>query len=651
MPQKVIVDKTLLIRPLSIFSELEPYQIAIIAKKAEFFEYQRDEFVYKEGDPQDAFYLIISGRARVFTKRHNGEISTLEYLHRGAFFGIISLLTNEPHSTSVQIINDSIILRINKEDFYFILRSLPQLAVHVSSTLARRLKRKDLGQKIVFESTIISVYGIQKGVGSSLYALNLAEALRRETKKGVIVLDMARSDSAPAEFLTAFFDEVKVRNSIAECRAGVNILRIPYGSHAGAKKAHIVPLLSYLTNIFDYCVIDLPSGMDELIMAALNQSDLIHLVTDNQAENINSVNRLIAELEKALRDPERNVKVVVNEFKGALDHPEKLRYRAYATLVDKGKNELGYNLAVRRVAREIGEVLVGIALGSGAAWGLSLIGVIKVLERERLPVDVVSGSSMGALIGAFWAAGNSGADMERIAIENKKQFGIFSLRDLKFPLRGLISDAKVLYFLHKYLGESTFKNIKFPLKIVATRLEDRKEVVIDSGGLAEAVRSSISIPGVYAPVRQNGGYLIDGGIINPVPVSVLLRMNVRKIIAVNTLPGPDDVYKILKIRKERSLKEEAEIKTRPLLKQALFMLRKEAVNFFTPNIMDIITKSIESLEYSMAETNCRHADVAIHPDFASGSWQDFMNPEKLISAGEEACLRQMPEIKRLIEEE
>jgi len=664
MPQKVIVDKSFLLKQISLFSELESYQREIIAKKAGFFEYKKDEVIYKEGDASDAFYLIISGRVKAFVTKPNNETTTLEYLHRGAYFGILSLLTNEPHSVSTQVINDSLILKVNKEDFYYILKMLPQLAVHFSAILARRLKKRRLDQKAVFESTIISVYGVEKNVGSTLYALNLAKALCRETNKGVIFLDMANfGETDVSKFLEAneilpvlelipvFFDEVKVKNCIIKDESGINILRLPCGAQAKLGSTQVISLISYLATIFDYCVVDLPTNEDEIILTVLGQADSIHFISDSRSENIEALNNLVGRLEGQLGDSRRKVRMIVSELNGRPENLALLKYRIYATLPDINKNEQKYNSAIKRIAREIGDVLIGIVLGSGAAWGLSLIGVIKVLEREKIPIDIVVGSSMGALIGAFWATGNKGVDMERIAIENKRRFGEFSFKDLKFPIRGLLSDRKVLYFLRRHLGNRTFQDIKFPLKIVATSLEDRREVVIESGDLVDAVRASIAIPGIYSPIKYQDMYLIDGGVLNPVPVSVLLKMNVKKIIAVNITPSPEDVQKGLLIAREKAAKEKPEFKHKKFLNRIFIKVRRKILHFLKPNILEIITNSIEALEYSAAEASCKQADVTIHPNIAGWSWKDFVNPEVLISLGEDAALKALPEIKKLIAED
>ncbi len=664
MPEKVIVDKSSLIKQTSIFSDLPSYQIEFISKKAEFFEYKKDEIIYNEGDKPDAFYLIISGRVKVFTKKPNGDIYNLEYLHRGSYFGIISLLTNEPHSVTAQAVNNSLMLKIEAQDFHAILRTQPQLAIHFSAVLARRLKRKELSHKTVFESTIISVYGIKKDIGCTRYALNLAKMLLKETKKGVVFLDTApieeegvrkflgKNEPLPVlELMPVFFDEVKVKNCIVKDSSAVNILRLSTGTKTDLSISQVISLLTYLTTIFEYCIVDLPPGDNQTALTVLGQSDMAHLITDSSKDSIDSLNSFVCELKKIIREPEKNIKIVISELNGKLSDYSSISCKVYATLVDAHDDEQAYLRTIRRIARETGEVLVGLALGSGGAWGLSLIGVVKVLERESIPVDVIAGSSMGALIGAFWAAGNSGRDMERIAIENKKRFVEFSFKDLKFPIRGLISDFKTLYFLRKYLGNRTFYDIRCPLKIVATSLEDRQEVVIDSGDIVDAVRASISIPGIYSPVKYKDGFLIDGGILNPIPVSVLLKMDAKKIIAVNTLPSPADIEKSLVMDRKRRAQGEEEARNKKFFDKIFFKLKRRLIKFFRPNILQIITSSIEALEYSTAEANCRQADIVIHPCVAGLSWRDFVNPETLIALGEEAAEKALPEIKRLILEE
>ncbi|MBI4335140.1 MAG: patatin-like phospholipase family protein [Candidatus Omnitrophica bacterium] len=650
-PHIVILDKAAIIKQFGLFSDLTSAQIELIAEKSDFYSYDRDEIIYNEGEPASALYCLVSGRVRVFTKDKYGSPTTLEYLHRGSYFGIISLLTGDNHSVTAQVVNDAMVLKIPKEGFDRVLREVPRLAIHFSSTLSRRLKRKDMGQKTVFESTIIAVYAPPSEPGGAGYAGDIAEALSRQTRKEVILLKTAGGEKEGFEFKDIFFDEARIKQGVTRHESGISVLRLSNGDKIKPGRAQVVSLLSYLTNLYDYCVIDLPNRRDEFVFTILAQSDLIHIITDNDIKNIGAAKNLADELHSGTRQPSERIMFILDEARGRPEQADITGFRVYATLPDRKRNEQGYRLAVRRIARQIGGVLVGLALGSGAALGLTQIGVIKVLEKEGIPIDMVAGSSVGALIGAFWAAGMTAADMERIALENKKRMAVFNFRDLIFPVRGLISDAKAMFFLKMYLGNRTFYDIKFPLKIVAAGLNDRREIVLESGELAAAVRASISIPGIYEPVKINGAYVIDGGVVNPVPVSVLLRMNVRKIIAVNTLPSQEDVERSLLIEKKRRQKETAEVLGRGALRRLAFGARDRLTRYFTPNVLDIIVNSIQAMEYSMAQTSCKQADVAIHPDLAGCSWRDFLNPEPFIALGEEACLRALPDIKKLVAEE
>jgi CRP-like cAMP-binding protein len=116
------------------------------------------EIIYRQGDPPDAFYCIISGRVEVFVEK-GGHCDTLEHIHRGKYFGFISLLTGEPHSVSARAVNDTVMARIPGIKFKEILHRIPRLAIDLSQMLSRRLKRRDLHPKTIFESTVVSFFG------------------------------------------------------------------------------------------------------------------------------------------------------------------------------------------------------------------------------------------------------------------------------------------------------------------------------------------------------------------------------------------------------------------------------------------------------------------------------------------------------------
>ncbi len=256
---------------------------------------------------------------------------------------------------------------------------------------------------------------------------------------------------------------------------------------------------------------------------------------------------------------------------------------------------------------------IGLALGSGAARGLAHIGVLEVLKKEGIPIDMIAGTSAGAAVGAIYAWSTDIDQMKEQALEAgwKK---IAPLIDPSFPKTGLIKGKKIKNLLASYVGGNIkFSDLKIPFACVATDIETGEEVVIDRGSVPEAVRASISVPAIFTVVKRGDRYLVDGGLVNPVPVSVVKRMGADFIIAVNVMPEVTD-------RTEKMNKE--------------------------PNIFQIIMQSLYITTYSLVRSSVEDADTVIEPDVANIGAGDFQKALELILRGEQAAQSAIPEIKR-----
>ncbi len=164
---------------------------------------------------------------------------------------------------------------------------------------------------------------------------------------------------------------------------------------------------------------------------------------------------------------------------------------------------------------------IGLALGSGGARGLCHIEFIKVLDELGLKPSIISGTSIGSIIGSFYAAGFSGEEMEDLT-EKVSLLDIRKMVDLNIlNNQGLIKGKGVIDFLNKHLPIKKFEDLSIPLKIVACEFWNRKEYIFQTGDILPAIRASISVPGVFEPVVINNIVLIDGGIVNPVPMNVI----------------------------------------------------------------------------------------------------------------------------------
>ncbi|MEZ4771029.1 MAG: patatin-like phospholipase family protein [Caldilineales bacterium] len=183
--------------------------------------------------------------------------------------------------------------------------------------------------------------------------------------------------------------------------------------------------------------------------------------------------------------------------------------------------------------------VVGIALGGGGARGLAHIGVLKVLQREGIFPRLVAGTSMGGVIGAMYAAGLSAEQMEAEAAKaTSGRTEMIRVVDVNLSQTGIVRGARIYNYIAEIIGlETRFSDLRRPLSMVAVDLNTGREVVLNTGRVADAVRATISVPGVFKPVEIGPLRLVDGGMLNNVPVDVARKMGADVVIAVDVLPS------------------------------------------------------------------------------------------------------------------
>lgn len=179
---------------------------------------------------------------------------------------------------------------------------------------------------------------------------------------------------------------------------------------------------------------------------------------------------------------------------------------------------------------------IGLALGGGAVWGISHIGILKVLENHHIPVHYMSGTSIGALVGGLYAAGIPVQKLYELAISTQWK----NLSKLSLPLGGILSNEPMEVFICNLIGDKTFEDLKIPFVAVATDLLTGEEIVLRSGKLSTAIRASTAIPGIFHPIPINNRTLVDGGVVSNVPVHAVKDFNPDITIAVNLVPSLED---------------------------------------------------------------------------------------------------------------
>ncbi|HNX68573.1 MAG TPA: patatin-like phospholipase family protein [Candidatus Omnitrophota bacterium] len=655
-----------LLDPIPLFTSLIPEEQALIERHSRLVGFKRGDIVYEEGASADAFYIIISGRFRLFTRdRVSNEETTLLYFYRGEHFGETSLLTGNVHSASVEAKTDATALRIGTDDFHKLLNQIPALGLHLSRSLGRHLTREELGYRHHRREVRIAGFYGSATEGMARFLFDFIAALKRETQRKVLLLDLsgALRLRLPDDFRRGSvhgFDlermdpssEESIRQAILVSESQFDFLHVAVNAGLSEKDKKFTALLTYLTYEYDYLVICLPEKNTLVAVKALNYSDRIYLWADKRSEVFSLASTKVAELCQNFGFSRNEIWILMpsdegGSASGAEPAPE---IQLFSMLPSLQSQRYRYEKTLTFLAKEWSERLVGLVLGSGAAYGLAHIGVLRVLEEENIPVDVIAGSSIGALIGALWAAGYDSHAIENIAKSLDKRttfFKILGLRDISALHRGFFKGEQIVRFLSQYLKNTTFQDLRIPVKMTATDLLTSEEVVLDSGSVVNALRSTISIPGFFRPVPYKGSYLIDGGIVDPLPVKILSGMGVRKIIAVNVLPGPKDLVERNELRRKSYHESfQRQGRWRQMVTKTLDRLQRR----YTANIFNVLMNSIMFTEFEIARMAGNEADIFIHAAAADAHWIEFFSQDKFVDEGVKKTRDQMVEIRRLLAE-
>ncbi len=263
---------------------------------------------------------------------------------------------------------------------------------------------------------------------------------------------------------------------------------------------------------------------------------------------------------------------------------------------------------------------IGLALGSGGARGFAHIGVLKVLEKHNIPIDFISGSSAGAIVGSLYSAQPNAKKLEKEALEATWR----DFFDFTISRSGFVKGDKASKFLNSKLAGISFNELKIPLFITALDIENNREIIFNKGDVLKAVRASMSIPGVFQPVENNGCILVDGGIVDPLPVNVLREAGAEIVIAVDVEVVTECPERIL----GTALKEQSR-------------RQKDLIYIFT-KVIQIMGSHIDKVE---KERN--KPDIMLVPNLKGVGMFDFSKTRQIIRQGENTTKEEIDKIIRI----
>lgn len=608
--------------------------------------------VCADGQSAELAFLILSGSCEQRLNLPDAEPKVLRtFKHGETFSGFLR------RDTTVVAAEDSVVLRIRLSDLVDIAPKAGDRGFsgspETSDTTRFTFKLNAPKGKIV---TLAFFSALLPG---KFLVKNIARRLRSETGASVALVRLVVS--ADEEVDCDLSGKFILQDGLRETDAGFHLLRVR-ASNGQVNPEVLGGLCRTLRYRFDYVLLD--AAAEHVPMAALfeciAQSGTVYFFLRHNAEDFYQLDLLLHELRPSLKNlapVELKSVLCLAENETTAGFGAQIErigisthhfIRGCPTLASASVPTGSFHTDIRRIARGIGNCLVGLALSSGAAKGFSHIGVLQVLEENGIEADVIAGASMGAYVAATWAYGCAGAKMEKLAREMEGKWALWHLIDPAFPPRqGFLRGYAVKRHLQKTIGDAQFSDLVRPLHVLAANLDTLERVVFSSGDVATAVHTSIAVPGIFVPVRIGDEAFVDGGIVDPLPTDVLWEMGIRKIIAVNAIPSSDSIRACLQAQRE--VAGHPERRARKLARN--FLSFNQNVNYFARgNILEILMHSIHGAQIRMAETSCRRASVVLRPDVGDDRWLDFKNPVQYIRAGREITRRHLDEIKALVQE-
>jgi len=251
-------------------------------------------------------------------------------------------------------------------------------------------------------------------------------------------------------------------------------------------------------------------------------------------------------------------------------------------------------------------IKIGLALGGGAARGFAHVGVIKALENQGIFADIIVGTSAGSVVGALYAAGNDGFELQKLAHKLDES----KISDWSMPDRGVLKGEALQQFINDAVAQRPLEALKKPFAAVATDLRSGESIVFRTGNTGMAVRASSTVPGVFQPVTINGREYVDGGLTSLVPVRAARQMGSDVVIAVDISARPG--------------------------------------NQPVRGTLDILLQTVTIMGQSLARFELKEADVVIRPQVGALGSTDFLARHDAILAGEQAVQQALPQIREML---
>lgn len=474
---------------LNLFGDLEEDLIGQILDSGQTIEVESGQFLFHQGDTDNALYIVLSGRFRALAMQEDGVLHALGDIGEGEPIGEFALFMAEPRSASVVAIRKSVVLELKESQYLAIVAKHPSFSSKLARFIVKRLRRNVLQQHLETSAKNIAVINLQADRDISDY-----------------------TDSIKAQFESLH----------------VSIQILDHDSHANLEQYSM------------YDILENHEGLNFLVCSEANlewsrqciiYADLVILATDFYASSE------IYQVEKHLGLYAQNI--LNKKIYLLLLHPEEARFpeNTRRWFVDRRIDlhihyRKNHGPDIRRFARILSNKAIGLVLGGGGAKGFAHLGAIKALYEEGLEIDFLGGTSAGALYGLTAAFVDFDREMIDFYSKDSAQSKL-TTNDFTIPLISFMSGKKMSNYLKKMLGDAYLEDFWVGSYCVSTNYSNASTRVHDRGLAWKQIEASIAIPGIYPPVVIDNQLHVDGGVVDNLPIETMYNYPVRHIIAIS----------------------------------------------------------------------------------------------------------------------
>jgi len=573
-----------------LFGALSEQALQSLEGALEWLNLSNGDVLVRQGDTDDSLYIVVSGRLCVMVASPNGEQRILAEISRGESIGELALLTGEVRSATVQAIRDTVVVRLTKASFDRLIEKFPQLMVEITRLIVQRYQQS-IGSAAPAKKDTATIALIPAGRNAPVagFAKQLVTAL--EAYDRTLHLNSRR------------FDRMLSKEGAAQTPRG------------DPTSLALETWLNEQETIYEFIIYEADVEWTSWTRRCIRNADRILLIGSAESEPV------LSKIERQMRQFSALAsQELVLLHPGTTERPHGTVKWLERRQV-QSHHHIRFNIArdMQRLVRHLTGRSIGLVFSGGGARAFAHIGAIRAIQEAGIPIDLVGGASLGSVVAAAYALD---WDYVRMVEAAETFFSPTKIFDYTFPAVAFVNSKKMTRTLFMEFHDIEIEDMWLPYFCVSSNLSQARLVVHQQGALWKSLRSSCSLPGIFTPVVEGENLLVDGAVLNNIPVDIMYDLcQGGSVIAVD-------------VSAETHLADHYDfISNLSGWKVLWSRLNPLTPSIKAPSLMDTLKRAIELNSVRQRQKNKSLADIFINPPVASFGLTDFEAYKRLIDIG------------------